>query len=85
MLAAAVLAALLVRPSRNTLDAALAAAAEVRSLGALLCVNALPAAFRTVVLLEVRKTLAAALAALLPVPRFIIYLLSTGRRENTIT
>ena len=74
MLAAAVFAALLVRPSRNTLDAAFAAPAEVRSFGALLCVSALPAAFLTVLLVEVRKTLAAAPAALLPVPFFIICL-----------
>lgn len=75
MLAAAVLAALLVRPSRRTFDAAVAAAGDVRSFGALLCVRALPAAFRAVVLLEVRKTLAAAVAALLLVPCFIIHLL----------
>lgn len=85
MLAAAVFAALLVRPSRNTLEAAFAAPAEVRSLGALLWVKALPAAFRTVVLLDVRKTFAAALAALLPVPRFINPSPSTSCRENTIT
>lgn len=74
MLAAAVFAALLVRPSRNTLDAAFATTADVRSLGALLCVSALPAALLTVLLVEVRKTLAAARAALLPVPFFMICL-----------
>lgn len=84
MLAAAVFAALLVRPSRNTLEAALAAAAEVRSFGALLWVRALPAAFLTVLLVDVRNTLAAARAALLPVPFFIIYLLPHTCRENII-
>lgn len=72
MLAAAVLAASLVRPSRNTFDAAFAAGADVRSLGALLCVNALPAAFLTALLVEVLNTLAAARAAVLPVPFFIV-------------
>ena len=72
MLAAAVFADLLVRPSVKTLDAAFAAAADVRSLGALLCVRALPAALLTVVLVDVRSTLAAARAAVLPVPFFIV-------------
>lgn len=72
MLAAAVLAALLVRASRSTLEAAFAAAAEVRSLGALLCVSALPAALLTVELVDVRSTFDAARAAVLPVPFFIV-------------
>lgn len=83
VLAAAVLAALLVRPSRNTFDAAFAAAADVRSLGALLCVRALPAAFLTVLLVDVRSTLAAARAAVLPVPFFIVRFLFNGATNIT--
>jgi hypothetical protein len=63
VLAAAFLAALLNRLSRITFDAAFAAAFEVVSFGALLCVNALPAAFRAVLLVEVRKVFEAARAA----------------------
>lgn len=71
VLAAAVFAALLVRPSRKTCEAALAAAADVRSTGALLWVSALPATVLTALLVEVCKTLDAALAARDPVPFFI--------------
>lgn len=64
-LPAAVFAALLVRPSRNTLDADFAAFGEVVSWGAFACVSALAAAVFTVLLVDVRRALEAARAALL--------------------
>lgn len=70
MLAAAFRAALLNRLSRMTFEAAFAAALEVVSLGALLCVKALPAAFLAVLLVDVRNVFDAALAAPLLVPFF---------------
>lgn len=74
-LPAADFAALLVRPSLSTSDAALAAAFEVTSRGALLCVSALAAALFTVLLVEVRRALEALRAALGLVPFFIDILL----------
>jgi len=85
VLAAAVFAAALVRPSRNTLEAALAAAADVRSTGALLCVRALPAAVLTALLVEVCKTLDAALAARDPVPFFIMVSYSANCRDKSVS
>jgi hypothetical protein len=68
-LPAAALESALVRPSRRTCEAAFAAAAEVRSPGALLCVNALPAAFLEFVPDDgLSSTFAADRAALRPVP-----------------
>lgn len=72
-LPAAALESALVRPSRRTCEAAFAAAAEVRSPGALLCVNALPAAFLEFVPDDgLSNTFAADRAALRPVPLFIV-------------
>lgn len=67
-LPAAVFDAAEVRPSRRTLDAALAAAREVDSRGLCACVKALAAAvFDALPVLDEFNTFAAALAALGPV------------------
>jgi hypothetical protein len=61
-----------VRPSLKTLDATEAILAEVRSLGALLCVSALAAALLEFLLVDALfRTFAAALATLELVPLFI--------------
>lgn len=64
-----------VRPSRRTLDAALAAAREVDSRGLCACVKALAAAvFEALPVLDELSTFAAALAALGPVVLVVILL-----------
>ena len=79
-LAAAVFDAVLLRPSRNTCEAALAALEEVVSRGALLWVKALPAAVLAALPDEgLSNTLAAALAAFGLVPFFIAFLSSKLR------
>jgi hypothetical protein len=77
-LPAADFAALLVLPSRSTFEAAFADPPDVTSLGAFVCVSALPAALFTVLLVEVRSAFDALFAALPPVvlaivnsPRFV--------------
>jgi hypothetical protein len=66
------LAALLVLPSRSTFEAAFAAPSDVTSLGAFVCVSALPAALCTLLLVEVRNAFDALLAALSPVVLAIV-------------
>jgi len=75
VLPAALFDALLVRPSRRTFDAALAAADEVLSLGALLWVRALPAAFLEFAPVDELFNTFAALFATLGLVPFFIYLL----------
>jgi hypothetical protein len=72
------LAALLVLPSRNTFDAALAAFAEVISPGDLLCVKALAAADLTDLLVEVLNAFEALFAALALVVFVIVNILIVG-------
>jgi hypothetical protein len=71
-LPAALFEALVVRPSRKTWEAAFATGADVRSLGALLCVNALAAAFLEFLPDDgLSKTIAAVFATFGLVPFFI--------------